>query len=621
MRMKKNLLLVIAVGLVLSLTAQIQPPLKHNRNAEQVLMPAIQGDGDLIGIQQPNHLMANDAILDDPIVMNTRYDLQSNSSNENRIYYYPDGTMGAAATMSHLDNFSERGSGYNYFNGTEWGLQPDARIETVRTGWPSYAPCGANGEIIISHQSGTLPLIICKRDTKGTGAWTQTELGPPTGASGMLWPRLVTNGPDHLYVHLICMTSPTGNGGVMYEGLDGALVYNRSLDGGATWDGWQLLDGMTSAEYLAFSGDSYAWANPRGNTLCFTTGDNWYDQFIMKSTDNGDNWTKTVIWDCPFDLWEGGDSTGRFNCSDGCSSVALDLNGNAHVLFGYQTASGDEAGSKYWVPWTDGLVYWNETMSELPQEMDWDELYASGNMIGWVQDTNVWHAAATELAYYYNSMTSYPTIVADDWGNLFALWSGVTTLRDQYSYLLRHIFARASTDNGQTWRDTIVDLTGDFLYTWSECVFPSASPTSTDHLYIIMMADLEAGLQFYGSQGAQGQTATTQNDMTILTPLKVDIIVPGVGVNEQQPPVLQVSQNSPNPFRNSSVVYVNLTKPGELSMEISSITGQNILTISKGTVSSGNHQFLIDGSQFSAGIYCYTVKTTNGSVTRKMVVE
>ena len=73
---------------------------------------------------------------------------------------------------------------------------------------------------------------------------------------------------------------------------------------------------MTSSEYLAFGGDAYAWAEPQGNTIAFTTGDNWYDQFLMKSTDNGATWTKTLIWSCPWNLWAGGDSTGVFYCPD-----------------------------------------------------------------------------------------------------------------------------------------------------------------------------------------------------------------------------------------------------------------------------------------------------------------
>ena len=189
----------------------------------------------------------------------------------------------------------------------------------------------------------------------------------PAGAAGLDWPRMVTNGPNHMNIHPIALTPPTASGGTIYQGLDGAIIYNRWLDGGTTWEGWQLLDGMTSSDYLGFSADSYAWADPKGDTLCFVVGNSWYDQFIMKSTDNGVNWTKTVIWPCPYNFWAGGDTTGNFYCVDGASAVALDDNGKAHVMFGLMRANGDEAGLKYWFPGTDGLLYWNEDKPTLPE--------------------------------------------------------------------------------------------------------------------------------------------------------------------------------------------------------------------------------------------------------------
>ncbi len=35
---------------------------------------------------------------------------------------------------------------------------------------------------------------------------------------------------------------PVANGGIVYQGLDGALLYSKSVDGGATWNPEHLLD-------------------------------------------------------------------------------------------------------------------------------------------------------------------------------------------------------------------------------------------------------------------------------------------------------------------------------------------------------------------------------------------
>jgi len=421
--MKRILLLVIAVGFAISSLAQLQPYMLNAKRGEAMPKPTLQIEGDVIGLQSPNATVSAKATLADAIIMQSLYDLQTNSSMQHRLYMYDDGTMGGIATMSHMNDYTDRGTGYNYNDGTSWGAQPAARIESnnQRTGWPAYAPLGANGEIVVAHSSATEPLFVNRRDTKGTGTWTQTELHAPTDAAGMLWCRMVTSGPDRMNVHVIALTSPVANGGVVWNDMDGALIYNRSTDGGDTWDGWEQLDGMTSNEYLSFGGDAYAFAEPRGNTLAFVVGDSWNDEFIMKSTDNGDNWTKTIIWDCEWDLWSGTDTTGDFRCADGCSAVTIGPDDKVHVLFGLSEGYGNELGEKYYYPWRDGLIYWNEDMPELPQELDPDELFNNGNYIGWCLDTNVWYVEETQLAYYYNSFSSIPTMVVDENNYVFAI--------------------------------------------------------------------------------------------------------------------------------------------------------------------------------------------------------
>lgn len=622
--MKKILLLFVSLGLVAGVVAQTHPSAYKEKSNVKVLRQPVAVDGNFIGTQPANTTTASKAVLDDPSVNTTKYDFQSNGATLPRLYKYPDGTIATTGTMAQLDDFTDRGTGYNYYDGSAWDPQPSERIENVRTGWPSYAPYGANGEIVVSHQAATTPLIIDRRDTRGSGAWTETQLAAPLGAPGLIWAKMVTNGPNRDYIHIITLTGPAANGGAIYEGLDGAILYTRSLDGGATFEDWRILPGMTSEDYIAFSADAYAWAEPVGNTLAFVVGDSWTDEFLMKSTDNGVTWTKTKVWSCLYNKYVPGpnDTTPTFWCPDGGSGVALDNSGKAHVVFGLQRAKGDPDGKK-WYPFTDGIIYWNEDMDELPQSLEPDTLFNHGNYIGWVTDTNVYYAQTTELAHYYNSMTGWPTIVADPWDNLFVNWSGVTILRDPNSYMLRHIYSRASIDNGATWRDTIVDVTGDFLYTWSECVYPSVSATSDDKLYILFQADADAGayIQSVGVSGYQGQTTITVNDMIMVSPTKESIVVPLTGVDNKAGNSFTVLQNSPNPVKGLTYINVNLTVPGNVRLDVYSPVGQKIASIDKSNAASGAVQFAFDGSNLAPGVYFYTVTADHNSVTKKMIVE
>jgi len=632
--MIKFTLLLISVSLVLwssSGIAQLRPVFpkvkKDIKSPGQV--KAIDNAEGVVGSQFYNPTVSFKSALDDTSTAVTTYDMQTNKTDLNRIYLYPDGTIGAVCTWSATTSgstFPDRGTGYNYFNGSVWGAKPTARVETaIRTGWPSYAPFGANGEIFIAHNvTAGVALIMATRTTKGTGTWNVTQpagLVPPTGATVMAWPRMVTNGTNRNNIHIIALTEPVANGGTTYQGLDGALLYNRSTDGGTTWIGWQLLPGMTSSQYMSIEADAYAWAEPKGDTLCFVVGGAWEDEFIMKSTNNGTTWTKTKIWTCNYDLWPGTTNTDTFYCSDGSHAVALDNNGKAHVVFGRQRSLGDNTGAKYWFSFTDGLIYWNEDMPELPQKLDQDSLF-----IGWIQDTTVYNQSLTQLAWYYCSLSSMPAMVIDKNNFIFVTWASVTTLLDPNNYMLRHLFARASINDGATWCDTIVEITSNFFqYHWEECVYPSASPTSTDSsIFLLFQGDLEAGIYLNGgiTPGIQGQMDITNNDILFIRHSKSDLTCIPMGIDQKKNrPSMMVSQNVPNPFTNQTLVDIVLNKPGSLSLDVYSLIGQKVMEIDKGTVNPGNYRFTLKSAQLTPGVYFYTVRCNNEVSTHKMIVE
>ncbi|MEZ5197852.1 MAG: sialidase family protein [Bacteroidales bacterium] len=278
---------------------------------------------------------------EEEVIGNTYFDLQSNSSMQSRIHVYDDGTVGAVFTIGFdFPNFSgDRGTGYNYYDGNAWGDWPTERLEADRTGWCAYDAWGDNGEINVIHYSGaaTDGVVFSRRDTKGTGDWTQWDFHAPDPAADFLWPRMATGGINHDVVHYIGLTKPVANQGAVYQGLDGAILYSRSEDGGTTWSIENIiLDGMTSAEYTGFAGDTYEIIAD-GDNVAILNGESWVDLMLMKSTDGGDTWTKTVIWENPYPLWNA-TPTDTFYCADGAHHLAFDQSGKVHVVFGINRA-------------------------------------------------------------------------------------------------------------------------------------------------------------------------------------------------------------------------------------------------------------------------------------------
>jgi hypothetical protein len=624
--MKKFLFVILAACLALTSMAQSKGSMLYRGKQ---IAPAIGisniDNPTVVGRLNPNTIVSNKRILDDPASSVTLYDEQTNASMASRCYLYPDGTVGTTATWSQVATpFADRGAGYNYYDGTSFGPEPTARIETIRTGWSNYQPFGANGEIVISHQAAG-NLVMCSRTTKGTGAWAQQVLpnALPSGVVGMFWPRMVTNGTNHTNIHVIALTEPVANGGALYNGMDGAPLYCNSLDGGVTFSAWTQLPGMTSADYSFIEGDSYSFAEPKGNTIAFTMGGDVLDLFLMKSTDNGTTWTKTVIWHSLYDL--NGSSPHFFNCPGGSQSVVLDNTGTAHVAVEFSQDSAYAASNHYYNRTAYGIIYWNEHMAQLRQDCDWDSLFKSHQMIAWLKDTNVIHFPLANLTETGGPLTRYPQLVIDDNNKIFLVYSAATMLTDPSGNNFHHLFGRDGTLSADTvlWsNDTLVEITSDFLqFYFSECTFPAVSPTTdANSVYILFQKDDYAGsyVQSIGAIGFVGQSSPDSNYMVLHQWTKPI----NVGIHEQNAkPAFTVGQNFPNPVDGLTKVNVYLMNSGDLSLKLTNLTGQTLMNMEKSNVQPGVSQFVIDASQLPAGVYFYTVKQGDKSSTKKMIVD
>ncbi len=98
---------------------------------------------------------------------------------------------------------------------------------------------------------------------------------------------------------------------------------------------------------------------------------------------------------------------------------------------------------------------------------------------------------------------------------------------------------------------------------------------------------------------------------------------PGMGgINENGKPIpMEVAQNHPNPFSDQTRIDVELKHNSNLSLEVCTLTGQKIIEIDKGSVNAGKHQFEINASTMSRGVYFYRVQAGNSSQTKKMILQ
>ena len=545
----------------------------------------------------------------------------------NRIYAFEDGTIATTWTRGmEPAAYADRGTGYNYFDGTSWGAYPDARIEETRVGWPNIAPYGVNGEINCAHTGGADGLMFSWRENKGEGDWNYFNLvGPGTGLTQeLLWPRMMTSGENHDVIHVIACAGSA----VEYEGLENALVYSRSTDGGETWDPEnEVLEGIGSDYTNGWGGDDYAWAQPVGDNIAFIAFDGVKDGVVMRSSNGGDDWDRILFYESIAPFYEGGNLFPICGGGDGYNSVVIDDEGLVHVAFGRQVHNADDPTATGWsyYPYSDGLVYWNETMAApldtamlqsyiIPEDWTTTNLYQNGNLAAWVQD-NENNDTIVAVATYQASLTTMPQLIAtrDEFGQkiIQIFYSGLTLgfVSEDPQYNYRHIWGRFTEGDGIY--SEFTDYTDDLFHLFSECVFPSVSQTTPgDKFHILYQTDNFPGID----QRYEGHTAVLNNMVYLaVSPLPVDVA-------ENVVESFEVAQNVPNPAVNNTAITVLTEVTGAINLNVSNLLGQ--IVYQENVVSnSQTHTFNVDVANYDSGIYFYTVEIGNNSVTKKMLVK
>jgi hypothetical protein len=95
----------------------------------------------------------------------------------------------------------------------------------------------------------------------------------------------------------------------------------------------------------------------------------------------------------------------------------------------------------------------------------------------------------------------------------------------------------------------------------------------------------------------------------------------GIPSLKGQVAVTPVSINHPNPFKGTTQFNINLQNSSNVTVNISSVVGQQISSVNYGRMSEGVHTMTIDGANLSAGVYLYTVIIDGKSYTNKMTVN
>jgi len=610
---------------------------------------------DMTGEEPLSHLIINpnpttvsmkmSTAINEEIIGTTTYDLQSNACVMDRILMHNNGSISAAWTMSQLYNtsYADRGTGYNFFDGTAWGSQPTIRLESSRCGWPSMLATSSGREIAIAHNTDNSYFQMTFRSTIGSGVWEEKIISSYDSSTftyrDLVWNRTAVGGANGETLHMVGVTSPSGLTGTPYNGLDGALLYYRSQDEGASWDIQDMqLPTLDTSNFSGFGGDSYA-IDARGNTVVIAYfNDMGGDSFILKSTDNGTTWTRTTFLDFPRDNYvvDDGldlDSNGVMDMiysTDNYGAVILDHNDVAHVFYGVMRYLDDDLadGSYSWFPLTNGLVHWDENMGAdytLPTVQDTDFWYSdmmNSNFISAAPDLNGdsivagIDSAGSTWAKYYSSLSSMPSAGIAANGDMYVSFAGYTENADNGTQVFRHTYIIKSTDGGLTWTNP-VDVTPNTIWAgMKECVFASMNKEVDDKVRLVYQRDMEPGLAVRGDEDFVdlNEIVYLEIDTNLVMPTSINNIT-------QNNISLDMYPNPVNPAYNKTAIYFDIDKSGTVIVDVVDMLGREIYNY-QANFSKGDKQeiTLVDVDKYEAGIY-YVNTTINGkSFSNKLVV-
>ena len=92
-----------------------------------------------------------------------------------------------------------------------------------------------------------------------------------------------------------------------------------------------------------------------------------------------------------------------------------------------------------------------------------------------------------------------------------------------------------------------------------------------------------------------------------------EIVLPtAVEQMPEAPPVLGIASAYPNPFRTQITVLYHVEHPEQVVIEVYNTLGQRVLAQATSYKAAGVHQYVVEGSGLSAGLYFIRMQTASG---------
>jgi len=339
--------------------------------------------------------------------------------------------------------------------------------------------------------------------------------------------------------------------------------------------------------------------------------------FVYRTSNNGANWSQVFT-----------ETNGFIN------AMVVNSGSVSEVLM-----MGDPVGGR-WSLWrtTNAGLNWDSTgmyLQQIGAEAGWNNSMSTNNSFG----SNVWFGTNNSKIYYSSNFGSSWIAKPVSELNTYSVW---LSFNNDGQGLTGGTNLLKTTNNGTNW-NSIVTLGagnfggitgGPFIITNNSFLPPLYYVRSDNKIYKSINEGTSWTAQYTAPTGIYRYIASNVGNATELWAVRDNggishaVLVSGINqISSEIPDRFSLSQNYPNPF--NPTTHLEFACPPArqgishlefVSLKVYDISGKEIADLVNEKKSAGTYSVEFDGSDFTSGIYFYTLTAGDYRETKKMML-